>query len=193
MTQYDFRLSLRSNDPKVVFTGKYLQQFDDMRHRILSKMVDSEYPIALCLDPTKTDEEVLLALIESLSNDLARMAYKVNLFKASRGKDITPDMLSHFGLLPAIQYSSIGTNNIVGVAAQNENGVVIAPPAIPSQSSVIAVEEIPIAKKAEEEDEYDEEEDEEDEDDDEDDDESQMSDEEYLASKQHLLSVEIIK
>ena len=195
MTQYDFRLSLRSNDPKVVFTGKYLQQFDDMRHRILSKMVDSEYPIALCLDPTKTDEEVLLALIESLSNDLARMAYKVNLFKASRGKDITPDMLSHFGLLPAIQYSSIGTNNIVGVAAQNENGVVIASPLVPTQSSVIAVEEIPIAKKAEEEDEYEEEEDEEedDEDEDEDDDESQMTDEEYLASKQHLLSVEIIK
>ena len=190
MTQYEFRLSLRSNDPKVVFTGKYLQQFDDMRHRILSKMVDSEYPIALCLDPTKTNEEVLLATIESISNDLAQSAYQVNFLKASRGINITPDMLSCFGLLPAIQYSSIGTNNIVGVAAQNENGVVLAPPAIPSQSAVIAVQEIPIAKKDEEGDEYEEDEDE---DDDEDEDESQMSDEEYLASKRHLFSVEIIK
>ena len=193
MTQYEFRLSLRSNDPKVVFTGKYLNQFDDMRYRILSKIVDSEYPIALCSDPTKTDQEVLLATIESVSNDLAGIAFKVNYIMADRGLIITPDMLSHFGLLPAIQYSSIGANNILGVSAQNENGVVLASPAIPSQSSDIAVEEIAIVKKAEEEDEYDEEEDEEDEDDDDDDDESDMSDEEYLASKQHLLSVEIIK
>ena len=189
MTQYEFRLSLRSNDPKVVFTGKYLQQFDDMRHRILSKMVDSEYPIALCLDPTKTNEEVLLATIESISNDLAQSAYQVNFIKASRGINITPDMLSCFGLLPAIQYSSIGTNNIVGVAAQNENGVVLASPAIPSLSSVIAVQEIPIAKKDEDEDEEDEDEDE----DEDDDDESHMTDEEYLASKQHLIILENIK
>ena len=73
MTQYEFRLSLRSNDPKVVFTGKYLNQFDDMRHRVLSGMVNSEYPIALYLDPTKTDQEVLVATIESLSNDSDQM------------------------------------------------------------------------------------------------------------------------
>ena len=115
------------------------------------------------------------------------MAYKVNFLKASRGIDITPDMLSNFGLLPAIQYSSIGTNNIVNAASQDGNGAVSASPALPSQSSVIAdLQEIPIAKKAEEEDEYAENEDDED-------DESQMSDEEYLASKRHLLSVETIK
>ena len=95
-------------------------------------------------------------------------------------------MLSCFGLLPAIQYSS--ATNIVGVTAQNENGVVIASPAIPSQSSVLAVEEIPIAKKAEEDEDEDE-----DYEDDEDDEESQMSDEEYLASKRHLLVLENIK
>lgn len=190
MTQYEFRLSLRSNDPKVVFTGKYLNQFDDMRHRILSKMVDSQYPIAMCLDRSKTDQEVILAFIESLSNESAHMAYQVNFLLADRGLNITPDMLSHFRLLPAIQYSSIGTNNIVGVAAQNENGVVLASSAIPSPSSVIAVEEIPIAKKAEEEEE---EEEDDDYDDDEDDEESQMSDEEYLASKRHLMVLENIK
>ena len=189
MTQYEFRLSLRSNDPKVVFTGKYLNQFDDMRHRILSKMVDSQYPIALCLDRSKTDQEVLLAFIESLSNESAQMAYQVNFLMADRGLNITPDMLSNFRLLPAIQYSSIGTNSIVDAASQNGNGSVSAYPAISSQSSMIAdLQEIPIAKKAEEEDEEDDEDE-----DDEDDDESQMSDEEYLASKQHLLSVEKIK
>ena len=192
MTQYEFRLSLRSNDPKVVFTGKYLNQFDDMRHRILSKMVDSEYVIALCSDPTKTNQEILLALIESLSNDAARMAYKVNYVMADRGVNITPDMLSNFGLLPAIQYSSIGNSNIVEAASQDGSGSVSAYPSVPSQSSVIAdLQEISIVKKNEEEDEYDEE-DEEDEDDDNDDDD-EMSDEEYLASKQHLLSVETIK
>ena len=86
-----------------------------------------------------------------------------------------------------IQYSSIAANNIVGVSAQNENGVVLASPEIPSLSFIIAVQEISIAKKAEKGDEYEEDED------DEDDDESQMSDEEYLASKQHLFSLEIIK
>ena len=192
MTQYEFRLSLRSNDPKVVFTGKYLQQFDDMRHRILSKMVDSEYPIASCLDPTKTNQEVLIALIESLSNNAAQSAYQVNLIKAIRGINITPDMLSNFGLLPAIQYSS--ATNIVGVAAQNENGVVLASPAIPSPSSVIAdLQEIPIAKMAVEDNEDDEEYDEDEEDDDDDDDGLQMSDEEYLASKQHIMFAENVK
>ena len=85
---------------------------------------------------------------------------------------------SNLGLLPLVQSSSLA-----GLASSS----------VPLQSSDIAVEEIAIVKKAEDKDEYDEEEDEEDEDDDEDDDESQMSDEEYLASKQHLLSVEIIK
>jgi hypothetical protein len=191
MTQYEFRLSLRSNDPKVVFTGKYLNQFDDMRHRILSKMVDSQYPIALCLDRSKTDQEVLLAFIESLSNQSAQMAYQVNFLMADRGLNITPDMPSNFRLLPAIQYLPTGTNSIgiVDAASQNGNGSVSAYPAISSQSSMITdLQEVPIAKKAEEEDEY-----EEDDDEDEDDDESQMSDEEYLASKQHLLTLEKIK
>ena len=85
---------------------------------------------------------------------------------------------SNLGLLPLVQSSSLA-----GVASSS----------VPSQSSDIAVQEIAIVKKAEDKDEYDEEEDEEDEDDDEDDDESQMSDEEYLASKQHLLTLEIIK
>mgnify|MGYP001788423674 FL=1 len=76
---------------------------------------------------------------------------------------------SNLGLLPLVQPSSI-----VGAAS----------PAVPSQSSVIAdLQEITIARKDEEGDEYEED----------DDDESQMSDEEYLASKQHLLTLEIIK
>ena len=188
-SRYNFHLSIYSNCDKIVGTEAYLKtKRGSLSQHFLDCVTDRHYPIALCLDPTKTDQEVLLATIESLSNDSAQMAYKVNFLKASRGIDITPDMLSNFGLLPAIQYSSIGTNNIVDAASQNGNGAVSAYPVISSQSSVIAVQEIPIAKKDEEGDEY-----EEDEDDDEDEDESQMSDEEYLASKRHLFSVEIIK
>ena len=184
-SKYNFHLSIYSNCEKIVGTEAYLKtKRGSISQHFLDCVIDRHYPIALCLDPTKTDQEVLLATIESLSNDSAQMAYKVNFLKASRGIDITPDMLSNFGLLPAIQYSSIGSTNIVGVSAQNENGVVLASPAIPSQSSVIALQEIPIAKKDEDEDEEDE---------DEDDDESHMTDEEYLASKQHLIILENIK
>jgi hypothetical protein len=186
-SKYNFHLSIYSNCEKIVGTEVYLKtKRGSISQHFLDCAIDRHYPIALCLDPTKTDQEVLLALIESLSNDAAQSAYKVNLIKACRDINITPDMLSCFGLLPAIQYSS--ATNIVGVTAQNENGVVIASPAIPSQSSVIAVEEIPIAKKAEEDEDEDE-----DYEDDEDDEESQMSDEEYLASKRHLLVLENIK
>ena len=182
-SKYNFHLSIYSNCEKIVGTEVYLKtKRGSISQHFLDCAIDRHYPIALCLDPTKTDQEVLLALIESLSNDAAQSAYKVNLIKACRDINITPDMLSCFGLLPAIQYSS--ATNIVGVTAQNENGVVIASPAIPSQSSVLAVEEIPIAKKAEEDEDYE---------DDEDDEESQMSDEEYLASKRHLLVLENIK
>ena len=181
MTQYEFRLSLRSNDPKVVFTGKYLHQFDDMRHRILSKMVDSEYPIALCLDPTKTNEEVLLATIESISNDLARTAYKVNFIKASRGMNITPDMLSNFGLLPSIQYLS-GEPLIQG----DDRQVTVAPLA----SSIVESKEISIVEKLPDEEE--EEDEEEDEDEDYDPYEG-MSNEEYLAATAHLVTLPVMK
>jgi hypothetical protein len=158
MTQYEFRLSLRSNDPKVVFTGKYLSQFDDMRHRILSGMVKSEYPIALCLDPTKTDDEVLLATIESISNDLAQAAYKANFIKASRGINITPDMLSNFGHLPSIQYAS---GESVDRVSQDEDREVLAA-SIPSsilasssgstnaESPVISIDETPIEEEEDE-------------------------------------------
>ena len=184
-SKYNFHLSIYSNCEKIVGTEVYLKtKRGSISQHFLDCAIDRHYPIALCLDPTKTDQEVLLALIESLSNDAAQSAYKVNLIKACRDINITPDMLSCFGLLPAIQYSSIGTNNIVGVAAQNENGVVLASPAIPSLSSVIAVQEIAIVKKADEE---------KAEDEDDEDDEIEMTDAEYLASKKHLLTTVKIK
>jgi hypothetical protein len=178
-------LSLRSNDPKVVFTGKYLNQFDDMRHRILSKMVDSEYPIALCLDPTKTDDEVRLALIESLSNDLARSAYKVNFIRASRGINITPDMLSNFVLLPSIQYSSGESVESIDRLSQNEDRQVVAtslPLPVP-----IATSEIPVVEKPPEDIEEDEEEDEDE------DDYDNMTKEEYAAAMLKLMVMPDVK
>jgi len=191
-SKYNFHLSIYSNCEKIVGKETYLKtKRGSLSQHFLDCVIDRYYPISLCLDPTKTNEEVLLALIESLSNDSAQMAYKVNFIKASRGFDITPDMLSNFGLLPAIQYSSIGANNIVSVSSQNENGVVLASPAIPSLSSVIAVQEIAIVKKADEK-KAEEEEDDEDEDEDEDD-EAQMTDAEYVASKKHLLTTVKIK
>lgn len=178
MTQYDFRLSLRSNDPKVVFTGKYLNQFDDMRHRILSKMVDSEYPIALCSDQTKTDQEVLLATIESLSNDAARMAYKVNYLMAARGINITPDMLSNFGLLPAVQYlANSSESSIAGVSS------ILTKPSDSDETQKYPVANTEAKKESED---VDEEDEDDDDDDDDDDPYADMTDEEFLAATRHL-------
>jgi len=186
-SKYNFHLSIYSNCEKIVGTEVYLKtKRGSLSQHFLDCVIDRHYPIALCLDPTKTDQEVLLATIESVSNDLARIAFKVNFAKASRGIDITPDMLSNFGLLPAIQYSSIGANNIVGVSSRNENGAVSGSPAVPSQSSDIAdLQEIAIVKKAEEK--------KDDEEEDDEDDEDEMTDEEYLASKKHLLTTVKIK
>ena len=145
---------------------------------------------AIARDPTSTPADIRKAEHYCLSQLKQQMIYIMD--KHYREDNIKMDAdefstvtinqpaLSNLGLLPLVQPSSI-----VGAASQTG--------AVPSQSSVIAVQEIPIAKKDEEGDEYEENEDEDEDDDDEDEDESQMSDEEYLASKRHLFSVEIIK
>lgn len=183
MTQYDFRLSLRSNDPKVVFTGKYLAQFDDMRHRILSRMVDAEYVIGLCSDPTKTKQEILIALIESLSNDAARMAYKANHVMAATGIIITPDMLSNFGLLPSIQYSSTVTNDVVDAIAENANG------SVPTQFLIVEPPVIPVVENPPE----NIKDDEEDEDEEDEDDYDNMTDEEYAEAMLKVMEMPTVK
>jgi hypothetical protein len=95
MTQYEFRLSLRSNDPKVITTGNYLKASDDTRHKIFAAMVHSDYPIALCLDRSRTDREVLVAAIESLSYFSAQKSYITNFLRADRNIIITPEMLNN--------------------------------------------------------------------------------------------------
>jgi hypothetical protein len=120
--RYNFHLSIYSNCDKIVGTEAYLKtKRGSLSQYFLDCVIDRHYPIALCLDSTKTDQEIRVATIESLSNLSAQMAYITNSVKAIRNIDITPDMLSNFGLLPSIQYAPGESTGIVGVASQNEN------------------------------------------------------------------------
>ncbi|WP_373540105.1 hypothetical protein [Chamaesiphon sp.] len=185
-------INIKDDDSELEIIVDFLRD-GEISSRSIAALKAFYLSLAIAKSPNSTSEEIRRAEHYCLSQLKQQMCYiidkhyrddeiKMNADEFST-VTINQSAPSNLGLLPLVQPSSI-----VGVASHSENGAVSASIAVPSQSSVIAdLQEIPIVKKAKEEDE-----DDEDEDDDEDD-ESQMSDEEYLASKQHLLTLEKIK
>ena len=177
-------INIKDDDAELAMLADFLRD-GEISSRSIVALSAFYLSLSIARSPTSTAADIRKAEHHCLSLLKQQMCYIMD--KHYREDNIKMDAdefstvtinqqaLSNLGLLPLVQPSSI-----VGAASQTG--------AVPSQSSVIVVEEIPIAKKDEEGDEY-----EEDEDEDEDEDESQMSDEEYLASKRHLFSVEIIK
>ena len=180
-------INIKDDDAQLAKLADFLRD-GEISSRSIVALSAFYLSLSIARDPTSTPADIRKAEHYCLSLLKQQMCYIMDKHYREDGIKMDADefstvtinqpALSNLGLLPLVQSSSLA-----GVASSS----------VPSQSSDIAVQEIAIVKKAEDKDEYDEEEDEEDEDDDEDDDESQMSNEEYLASKQHLLSVEIIK
>ena len=177
-------INIKDDDAELAMLADFLRD-GEISSRSIVALSAFYLSLSIARSPTSTAADIRKAEHHCLSLLKQQMCYIMDKHYREDGIKMDADefstvtinqqALSNLGLLPLVQPSSI-----VGVASQTG--------AVPSQSSVIAVQEIPIAKKDEEGDEY-----EEDEDEDEDEDESQMSDEEYLASKRHLFSVEIIK
>lgn len=154
--------------------------------------------LAIAKSPNSTPEDIRKAEHYCLSQLKQQMCYIMDKHHRDDGIDmdasefstvtINQSAPSNLGLLPLVQSPSI-----VGVAAQNGNGEATL---LPSSLNTKDLEQIPAANLATSDRIVEQpkniEEDEEDDEDDEDD-ESEMSDEEYLASKQHLLIAEKIK
>jgi len=189
MSKNILQVNIKDGDDELAMLADFLRN-GQITSRAIMAIRAFYLSLAVSESPTSTPADIRKAEHHCLSLLKQQMCYIMDKHYREDGIKMDADEFStvtinqpapsNLGLLPLVQSSSLA-----GLASSS----------VPSQSSDIAVEEIAIVKKAEEEDEYDEEEeeDEEDEDDDDDDDESDMSDEEYLASKQHLLSVEIIK
>lgn len=180
-TKYAFHLSIYSNCDKITVIETYLRtKLGSLSQQFLECVADSYYPIALCSDSTKTNQEILVATIESLSHLSAQMTYIANFVKADRGVDITPDMLSNFGLLPSVQYLSVESPNIdfPEVLRQRHSSMLDEP----SNEIAEILNQVPVIEfdRTEEKQTID------DEDEDEDDPYAGMSDEEYLAATAHL-------
>ena len=180
-------INIKDDDAELAMLADFLRD-GEISSRSIVALSAFYLSLSIARSPTSTAADIRKAEHHCLSLLKQQMFYIMDKHYLEDGIKMDADefstvtinqpALSNLSLLPSLQPSSI-----VGAASQTG--------AVPSQSSVIVVEEIPIAKKAEEEDEEDEDEDEDDED--EDDEESQMTDEEYLASKQHLIILENIK
>ena len=174
-------INIKDDDAELAMLADFLRD-GEISSRSIVALSAFYLSLLIARSPTSTAADIRKAEHHCLSLLKQQMCYIMDKHYREDGIKMDADefsmvtinqpALSNLGLLPLVQPS-----NIVGAASQTG--------AIPSQSSVIALQEIPIAKKDEDEDEEDEDED--------DDDESHMSDEEYLASKQHLIILENIK
>lgn len=186
-TKYDFHLSIYSNCEKITAVDRYLRNRQgSISQRFMQCAIDQDYPVSLCGDAEKSNQDILIATIESLSHLSAQMAYITNFVKAARGVDITPDMLSNFGILPAVEYS-----------AEPKQQVLPATPNQPASSELVSIDDVdskPLSKSSESDDEdqdypiasVEAKKEDINDDDDDDDEYAGMTDEEYLKATEHL-------
>jgi hypothetical protein len=86
------------NDPDELILANYLKSKKDVKGQVLNATKAHLYAIALSEDPNSADEDVELAILESLQSLWGQMNYIVDYHRIRRKIHLTPQSLMRFGL-----------------------------------------------------------------------------------------------
>ncbi len=81
-----------------VILADYLKSTNDAKGQVLTATKAHFYPVALSEDPNSSDEDIELAILESLQLLWGQMNYIVDYHRIKRKIQLTPQSLRRFGL-----------------------------------------------------------------------------------------------
>jgi hypothetical protein len=102
----DIRLNIIETDLQEVRISKYLRGTSKIKPHIMEAITAYWYPIALAEEPDSSDEEVEMALLDSLRILSAQMTHLVDYQRVKRKINLPAESLMRFGLLPIPQPST---------------------------------------------------------------------------------------
>lgn len=95
------------NDPKEQRLANYLKSTHNAKRKVLTTAQAHLYSIALSEDPSSSDEDIEIAMLESLRLLWGQMNYIVDYHRIKRKIQITPQSLMRFGLGTAARESIV--------------------------------------------------------------------------------------
>jgi hypothetical protein len=99
----DIRLNIIETDLQEVRISKYLRGTSKIKPHIMEAVTAYWYPIALAEELDSSDEEVEMALLDSLRILSAQMTHLVDYQRVKRKINLPAESLMRFGLLPISQ------------------------------------------------------------------------------------------
>jgi hypothetical protein len=119
-----FTVKFLDTDPDQIILADYLKSTNDAKGHVLTATKAHFYAIALSEDPNSSDEDIELAILESLQLLWGQMNYIVDYHRIKRKIQLSPQSLMRFGL---------------GTTAQGSVG---NPPQSPSVPTMIPEQEL---------------------------------------------------
>ena len=93
-----FTVKFLDTDSDQVILADYLKSTNDAKGQVLTATKAHFYAVALSEDPNSSDEDIELAILESLQSLWGQMNYIVNYHRIKRKIQLTPQSLMRFGL-----------------------------------------------------------------------------------------------
>ncbi len=125
-----FTVKFLDTDSDQVILADYLKSTNDAKGQVLTATKAHFYAVALSEDPNSSDEDIELAILESLQSLWGQMNYIVDYHRIKRKIQLTPQSLMRFGLGPIVLES------VVSYPQRQP----LVPTMIPVQDSVAIVE-----------------------------------------------------
>ena len=98
-----FTVKFLDTDSDQIILADYLKSTNDAKGQVLTATKAHFYAIALSEDPNSSDEDIELAILESLQLLWGQMNYIVDYHRIKRKIQLTPQSLMRFGLATTAQ------------------------------------------------------------------------------------------
>ena len=95
-----FTVKFLDTDSDQIILADYLKSTNDAKGQVLTATKAHFYAVALSEDPNSSDEDIELAILESLQSLWGQMNYIVDYHRIKRKIQLSPQSLMRFGLGP---------------------------------------------------------------------------------------------
>jgi hypothetical protein len=93
------KIHFLDNRTEQTILAEYLKTLGSAKDRVIVATSAYEYPLALAQQPMSTQQELELALLQSVQSLCGQAVNLVNFFRLNKGIELTPEQLAMAGLM----------------------------------------------------------------------------------------------
>lgn len=141
VSQNVVRLNFPQIDPDEILVAKYLKDSERLTSKSMKAIMSYWYSIALAEDPNSSEEEIRLALSESLIALNAQMMMLLEYHKITQQIEPSPNLIARLGITSgaiSTQTPTASARSIIAIHPPLD----VAPPSNQTQEVTVAVEDL---------------------------------------------------